>query len=87
MLHRLLSTLFALAISLSGLAQQDSLGLILSRLKAEDLILTTDKIGKQQVVSASRSLKTLEDLPLSIYVITQDINCLLCKGLLEELLA
>ena len=72
MLQRLLSTLFALAISFFCVAQQDSLGLILNRLKAEDLILTTDKIGKQQVVSASRSLKTLEDLPLSIYVITQE---------------
>ncbi|MEM9917521.1 MAG: TonB-dependent receptor [Bacteroidota bacterium] len=53
-------------------AQADSLKLRLDQLGWQDLIFKEKDIGKQQVVSASRTLQNLEDLPFTIYVISKE---------------
>ncbi len=65
----LLSLIFIVPFSA---AQTDSIDLQLAQLKAEDLILRSNDIGRQQVVSASRSLKALDELPFTIYVVTEE---------------
>ncbi len=53
-------------------AQSDSLTLRMDRLGREDVKVNEQLLEKQRVVSASRSLKTVAELPFTIYVVTKE---------------
>lgn len=53
-------------------AQQDSLFLRFDRLGRGDISINTELLDQQRVVSASRTLKTVEELPFTIYVISKE---------------
>ncbi len=53
-------------------AQGDSTTLLVEKLKAEDIRKGSFDVASQKVVSASRSLQAIEDLPFTIYVITKE---------------
>lgn len=63
---------FLLFITYQSTAQQDSLILDVRKLGADDVHTSADLFNNQRVVSASRSLKDVSDLPFTIYVITAD---------------
>ena len=67
----LLSILLLIAFS-SVFAQLDTTILFAEQLKAEDIHTGIGSIGEQKVVSASRSLQAVEDLPFTVYVITKE---------------
>ena len=50
----------------------DSLSLNMNVLSKEDVEINDGGIGSQKVISASRSLKTVDELPFTIYVVTQE---------------
>lgn len=68
----LLLILCGLLSSLSLFAQQDSSLLRLDRLGRGDIKFDNEEELKQQVVSASRTLKKIEELPFTIYVVTKE---------------
>ncbi len=53
-------------------AQNDSTLLIPDQLNIDDIIVQASLFNQQKVVSASRTLQSVEDLPLTIYVITKE---------------
>jgi len=64
--------LFFLTFWTTLFAQQDSLFLSTDALWVDDLKSDEDAFLNQKVVSASRSLQDLKDLPFTIYVITKE---------------
>lgn len=53
-------------------AQQDSSVLVTDRLSADDIHTDILEIKRQKIVSASRTLQAVEDLPFTVYVITKE---------------
>ncbi|MFT4972765.1 MAG: outer membrane receptor for ferrienterochelin and colicin, partial [Saprospiraceae bacterium] len=68
-LHQILIT-FSFCASIS--AQQDTFSLATDALWVEDLKDDESAFSNQKIVSASRSLQDLKDLPFTIYVITKE---------------
>lgn len=67
-----LVSIYCLFGTLQSYAQMDSLSLKMNTLGKEDVLVNEREIGSQKVISASRSLKTLDELPFTIYVVTQE---------------
>ncbi|MEM9822902.1 MAG: hypothetical protein AAF985_17615, partial [Bacteroidota bacterium] len=72
MIRYLLLTMGVLLASTALWAQQDSIGLRLDRLGRGDIEFDNEEQRKQRVVSASRTLKTVDELPFTIYVVSKE---------------
>ena len=68
----LLFSCFLLVFNSSLFAQLDSVGLQLDRLGRGDISIDSELVDQQRVVSASRTLKSVEELPFTIYVVTKE---------------
>ena len=65
-------TIFFLFLTFLSFGQIDSLILIHDELNSGDIINREILQGQEQVISASRSLKSLKDLPFTIHVISKE---------------
>jgi outer membrane receptor for ferrienterochelin and colicin len=68
-------TLTIIIISLWGsfvFGQTDTAVIFAERLLAKDIETDIEKVNNFQVVSASRSLQAVEDLPFTVFVITKE---------------
>ena len=65
-------TIFFLFFTSLSFGQIDSLILIHDQLEAKDIVKNEIVQGQEQVITASRSLKSLKDLPFTIHVISKE---------------
>jgi len=77
-MRRLFLFLFILLVCSPLFAQKDTTFLSMDALKVENINENEDAFGNQKIVSASRSLQDVNDLPFTIYVITREE--ILAKG-------
>lgn len=68
----ILIILFFLIICLPATAQSDTTVLFSERLMAEDIHIDIMEVNSQKIVSGSRTLQAVEDLPFTVYVVTKE---------------